>query len=392
MTLKKPEVINQHYIPQCVLKFFKESDDFYNKDKKRIYHTVHRTGHSFPSTITKIMSSQYFYEHPKLRKNEIENLFGEFETIYSKNHGILLNHIVDYESKRIKFSTLKSEIAEHLSSMVMMHLRSGAMMYELKYMEKGKRYIDGVYRMMIRINNTSYIKAFSHALLTYYNMGIIKSSNKNFIISDQFMSTAALSYKGRFIDSTNRSIGQKDVLILFPISKEYYLCFFHGHAPSYIRNNMITLLNDEMVNEVNNSIMNNSYIQTAGPSMLSLVNSEKCYRQEYPKEIYFGGGSVAGGAGLRKEVFFYDSDSDICKFIHNPIQYREYADANKNENCPCGSGNKFGKCCRYKLMAFERFMKIVEIQATCRGYNPFSIEGCNFYEMNIFQFLKPENN
>jgi hypothetical protein len=55
--------------------------------------------------------------------------------------------------------------------------------------------------------------------------------------------------------------------------------------------------------EINKAIINNSYMETAGPSELALENAAKYYVEQSPTAVYWSGDSFSGGAELRKEFF-----------------------------------------------------------------------------------------
>lgn len=372
---KKQYVINQHYVPKYILKFFKESNEIYNNKKKRIYHVLHQKKNVYPSTIDRVMSGEYFYEHPNFATNEIEDQFKRYETIYSKIHGQLFSLICEYEKGREKFSQVKAKSFSLVEPIIRMHLRSGAMMFELKFWSHS---LNNIYAMLYRFNNINYIKAFARVLTNFHGFCILKSSDNNFVISDQILTSAALSFKARFLNATNRTIGQKDVIVFLPISKIYYLCFFNGNKPNFVRPNQLRYLTPQQTEEVNKIIMNNSYLQTAGPSYNSLNSILNTYKQVFPKEIFYKTDKGRGAIELRKEVFFYEKDKEIFNFIED-AKYLEYKGIQKNDLCPCGSGKKFVECCRYKMRALQKFMKKKE---------SFLIPKCNFLELNIFEYYQ----
>jgi hypothetical protein len=112
----------------------------------------------------------------------------------------------------------------------------------------------------------------------------------------------------------------------------------------------------------------------------------KNYRQLSPTAIYYGGNNINGGVELRKEVFFYKEDEIIYDFAESPVEFSRYVGIKKNDPCPCGSGEIFRNCCRYKVRAFNKFMKDVKQQSKNPNFDPYSIPGCKFREMNIFEY------
>lgn len=334
------------------------------------------------------MAGKFFYEHNALSENLFEDRLGIFETKYSREHGIIEAKLNEYENKKVKFSYIKDVCIDNIYSMLMMHYRSGAMMYELKFWKKGSQKKFGLIELISRFHNSRYLESFTQTLIDYYKFCILKSNNNDFLISDRYISSAALSFKARFMDTTNRSVGQRDVAVFLPVSKKYYICFFNGRKPSYIKSNKLNYLDERQTLEVNKVIINNSYMETAGPSEEALSKAGHMFRYESPVGIFFGGGAYSGGFELGKEVFFYDDDYSIFKFIENPSRWPEFQKATKNEHCPCGSGKQFRDCCRYKLNAFKKFMKRIEQQEKNGFSNPYSIPNCDFLEMNIDQFYR----
>lgn len=155
---------NQHYVPCCVLKFFKESDDVFDKKKKRIFHVIHRRNKVYPSTINDVMSAEFFYEHGKLPTNEIENRLKEFEVRYSKIHGEMITLIEEYEAGRVKFSKVKAQAFNLIEPLIRMHLRSGAIMYELNYWQKRNQPNYSIFRMLDKLLKRNYSIGFANAL------------------------------------------------------------------------------------------------------------------------------------------------------------------------------------------------------------------------------------
>lgn len=385
--MNKDEIItiNQHYVPCCVLKFFKESDYPLNKKHKRIFHVLHNRNQIYQSTIDKVMSGRFFYENSEIPINRVEKSLQKFESWYSNMHGKMIGLIREYEAGTVKFSIVRDNIFNLLEPMIRMHLRSGAIMYELNYWQERNRPNYSLFRMLDRLLQRNYSYDFAYTLIKFYDLCILKSNNGNFIISDQFISIASLSFKARFMNATNRTVGLKDVIILLPLSKHYYICFYNGNKPSFIRSNQIKQLTLEQTEELNVVIMNNSYMQTAGPSFEILNRALTHYNDEGPTAVYYGGGRFNGGAELRKEVFYYEKDRLIYEFV-TTLDYRRYMNVGKNESCPCNSGKTFGECCRYKVREFDRFMDRLKIQDENKHYDPYGIPDCHFREQNIFEY------
>lgn len=87
-------------------------------------------------------------------------------------------------------------------------------------------------------------------------------------------------------------------------------------------------------------------------------------------------------------MFFYDKDSDIWEFIRQPHMWSVCMKITKNELCPCNSGKRYKECCRYKLNALNQMMDLKKKQHDNQDFDPYSIPGCFFKEMNPFEYLK----
>lgn len=382
------QVVNQHFVPRCVLKYFKESNDVNNKKEKRLYHFLHRKKKVYPTTIDKAMSRDYYYEVDSLEENKVERFLNHFEDFFSKKLGMTIDSIVEYECKDTKYKDVETKCIDLLPQLLRMHLRSGALVYELGFWEKEYRQTRRIHRMLERFMDSQYINSFARTLINFHEFCILKSPEEDFLISDQFMSTAALSFKGRFMNATNRTVGQKDLIILLPLTKKYYMCFFNGCKPNYIKRNRMNTLKSDEVAEINKVIINNSYMETTGSNYSTVHNASLSFDEKSPTAVYTGGGSFTGGSELRKEVFFYKRDEEIFEFVTMPWKLNEYDSVEKNEDCPCGSGKRFGDCCRFKLLAFKRFMNDIEIESKNKNYNPYQIPDCYFAERNILDFYR----
>jgi hypothetical protein len=138
--------------------------------------------------------------------------------------------------------------------------------------------------------------------------------------------------------------------------------------------------------------MNNSYMQTAGPSCVTLSRALKHFEDIGPTAVYYGGNKAIGGTELRKEVFYYEKDRLVYNFAASPFDYHKFNKVKKNEPCPCGSGKLFGLCCRFKVREFDKFMERVKIQNENKYYDPYRIPNCEFHEENINEFHSRNTN
>jgi len=351
-----------------------------------MYHVLHNRKDIFQTTTEKAMSRDYYYEIQDLKENKIEEMLSGFEVYFSAKLGKLIYLLEEYETGKLKLKEVKLSIYDILQDMVRMHLRSGALVYELGYWEGTDRKRKSIHRMLDRFLNSIYIYQFCSTLIDHYEICIMKSCDKNFIVSDQYLCTASLSFKAQFGNSTNRTIGLKDVIVLIPISKKYYLCFYNGKKPHYIKSNQFVSLKQNEVEEINRVIINNSYMETAGSARKVLADAVSEYQIISPRSVQFGGGKFVGGSEMRKEVFFYREDYEIFKYVSDPSNWSNDRLVTKNEVCPCGSGIIYKDCCRYKARAFAKFYEILEQQDKDPKYNPWIIPNCTFHEKNISDY------
>lgn len=383
-------VKNQHYVPCCVMVYFRESNIVSNDRNKepRIYHFLNEKRCIYPTTINNAMSGKNFYEHKKFRRNWLEDLLKGFEGNYSSLLKNIVTSLANYKSGDIQLSELKKMIIKDLHIFLIMRSRSGAMFFEQKYAHESDALLG-----IVENFDPIYIKKLTITIRSFYDFCIIESYNASFLISDQFISTASLSFKGclpHWLPHTNRAIGLNNTLILIPISKHYYICFWTATAkrkPKFLQKDKINKLTELQTIEINKVIINNSYIQTVGPSKPSLESVIGSFEENSPNSIYLGwdDGIKPGrfhGADKGKEVFFYDNDRKIYEASSH--HSRLYKKVQNNDLCPCGSGITYKSCCRHVLKAYERYVRDLSFPNLI--LEKAKIPDCRFIEKNIFQW------
>lgn len=339
--------INQHYIPQCVLKHFSNEKNQVIEalvDKKRMYIANYRNS----------MSERYTYEHPKLDKNRLERYFDRIENYFSIAIIDIIKKIEKYEQEQIEFKEVKMLIEKYMREFIIFYYRSGALLYEFSFMQEVKHH--KINLLLQNIMNAQYIKQLSATIINYYDIAIIKSDDEKFLLSDQYISTASLKTKGRFSNISNRHFGLKDVVILIPLSSKYYIVYYEGNIPSYIHRNTLNSLNKMQIKSINKTIINNSYKKCIGYSEYAMKEALEEFETQSPAIAmakYNSG--VTSGATLKKEVFFYERDERAWNFF-TTHKFIDYKDAKRNSLCPCGSEKKFKKCC---LDLYEESMTII---------------------------------
>ena len=325
---------NQHYIAECLLQHFTNND-------KKLFELLLSNKTIYPTSISASMSMNYTYEHQQLSINTIEKYFSKIEGEISPKIIEIIKDINDCKNELIDFSLIRKKINDLLPIFIIFYYRSGALLKEFSNIHEE----DKIPLLSNKILNEKYIRGLSLMIENEYNFAIIESNN-GFIMSDQYVSTAALKIKGSFSNICNRTIGIKETLLLIPISSKYYAVYWHSESPFCINENSINLLNIENTNSFNKVIANNSYVKCISENENSL--------KVIINEIYFGAPSsfFAGndetgyysGAIKKKEVFFYEIDRQAYKQFLEFHEFNRYDTLGRNDICLCGSNIKFKKC------------------------------------------------
>lgn len=345
--IRKQIVVNQHYIPQCILaNFSNDKGQVYEAlvDKKKVYLTNYRNS----------MSERYTYEHSMIEVNSLEKYFGRIESYIGPVIKNIIDAIEQYEEAKYNFADIQHLIERYMREFIIFYYRSGALLQEFSFERKKKE--DRVLLLLGKLRNSQYIKELSKTIINYYEFAIIKSSDNNFILSDQYISTAALEIKNRFSNVTNRQIGFKNTIILIPISSKYYAIYYNGNIPDYINKNCVNELSQEQIDEINDVIINNSYVKCVGYNKSTLDKALIKFKYRSPSAVYaeFNSGAIIG-ATLKKEVFFYERDKKVWEFFTSAI-WIKYKNLGRNDRCLCGSGKKFKKCCIEYYKGARRIM------------------------------------
>ena len=151
-----------------------------------------------------------------------------------------------------------------------------------------------------------YINKLSKAIIDFYDFAIIESSD-DFLLSDQFISTAAIKIKSRFLNISNRNIGLNETIILIPISSSFYLVFWNTKDILFLDKNKINFLNTYNLKLINNTIINNSYVKCVSKKENLLKESLEKYRGSSPVQ-FFAGGNPSGfhmGSTTKKKVIIF---------------------------------------------------------------------------------------
>lgn len=338
-------VINQHYVPKFVLSYF--------SNNKQVYEALVTENKLYKTSCNRSMSERLVYEHPLLEKNQLERFFHSIESDFAP----ALKSAIDSLDQNENLNEVREIIESYFHAIIVFYYRSGALLHEFSLDTRNKE--DRVGYLVEKLTNSPYITHLSETIINHYTFAIIKSENNDFLLSDQYISTSALGIKSRFANISNRHMGLKDVLILIPLSSKYYVVYFHGKAPEYIKRECINALTEQQVRAINRIIINNSYIKCVGYSSETLREGLQSYTFKSPSSVYmeYTDGSV-GGATLKKEIFFYENDEIIWRMLTEPSNFIKYRELGRNDMCGCNSGKKFKKCC------FDNFSKVRSIFTT----------------------------
>ncbi|NUU80071.1 DUF4238 domain-containing protein [Paenibacillus xylanilyticus] len=327
---------NQHYIPQSMLTNFANN-------KGRVYEVLLKNQNIYETSYRQSMSEKFTYEHPLLEGNYLENMFGKIESYFAP---AMRQIITLLDSNIAPIEEVRELVEKYMSEFLVFYYRSGALLNEFAFGGFSKE--DKIPLMLEKIRDSSYLKKLSETILKYYNFAIIKSENDEFLLSDQYVSTAALSIKGQYTNASNRQLGLKDILMLIPLSSKYYIVYMNGQIPNFIEPNQVNILSNEEIREINKTIINNSYIKCIGQSRKQLEESIGGFKFESPsRSVAFYNSGIKTAALNKKEVFFYEKDIEQWQFFRE-LRHTKNVDTKRNDPCKCQSGKKFKNCCQDK--------------------------------------------
>ncbi|MBN1618314.1 DUF4238 domain-containing protein [Candidatus Dojkabacteria bacterium] len=226
-------VKNQRYIPEFVLWNFVNSDD-------KFFETLLNKKTVYPTSPPSSMSARFIYEDDHLKTNTVENFFSKIETEAAPKLKEVIKKIEQFKNGTVDdIEENKVEIESLLPIFLLFYYRSGALLTEFSSIQKE----DKIPLLSKKILNEHYIKLLADTIKNGYKFALIESV-KNFLLSDQFISTAGLKIKCQFMNISNRHMGLKDTLILIPLSSSFYVAYWHS-TDSFI-------LEEEILNSLSN--------------------------------------------------------------------------------------------------------------------------------------------
>lgn len=361
---------NQHYVPQMILKRF-------TVDENKIFELLVMENKIYQTAIDNSMSQRNFYEHKSLSRNYAENRFQDYENRLSRLIDNIHNGLDNYSV----FNTekLHDDIFTALPLYIVMYYRSYATVNEINFLNEKNN--NAIFEILRNIDSPGYINDLTNTLRNFYNMVVFKSDGK-FIISDQCISTCSLNVKSRFANLSNRQIGMKDILVLIPVSKNYYICFYHDSTDKIYYEKFIHNCDNTTLRTINYVICNNSYIKVAGANEDVLEEIRRKFNFSSPTQVLIGRkDDSVFGANVKKEVFLYDKDRELFDFFTS-MMWGKYREIYPNDRCLCESGLKYKHCCKWKVAKAEIMMEeIANPEKQSYRISPYAI-----VEVPIAQF------
>ncbi|WP_160124122.1 DUF4238 domain-containing protein [Listeria monocytogenes] len=341
----------QHYIPQGILKHFSD-------DRKKVFE-LYNNLYLSKKEIRDTMFQNFVYEHGDLPKNTIENSFARIENSFIPYHDKIAdtleaNYLISQEAPL-------EEINELMMFYVLLYLRSGALLKEYAaYSDNPKS--ERIERLIKNLVGNVYPAELTNTILKGYEISILVDETEMFCMSDQFFSTVSLKFKNKFSNMSNRQIGFKDTMILIPISSKFYLCFYDGNKPKYVKPKSYCILTEEQTHEINVAILKNSYSKSVCKKELPLEQNkakEQGIRLPERSMVVFQSGDISINTN-KKEIEFYSSEEKFSKdYLASFSEYKDKYEGKvkRNDLCLCGSRKKYKKCC---LKIHERCIDIFQ--------------------------------
>lgn len=337
---------NQHYVPQSLLRYFTNSDG-------KLFEVLLREKKIYPTNTANSMCETFTYEHEKLPVNTIEKYLANIEGEVATNIKELIQVIEEIKNGKTDISSAKNIVEKALHNFLLFYYRSGALLTEYSSFKKE----DKIPLMSDKILNHEYLDGLAGVVKDFYNFSIIESSN-DFLVSDQFVSTSALRIKTQFFELSNRHIGLNETLILIPISARFYIAYWNTKKDFFLKADSINILIEDEIKQINNTIINNSYVKCAGMKRERIEEALLGFRESSPTQV-FAGGNPSGfsmGSIKKKEVFFYEDERNAWELLEF-MTIMVYKDLGIYDDCKCGSGKKFKWC---HLGAYKRIQEIMQ--------------------------------
>lgn len=351
---------NQHYISQCVTRNF-------SNEKEKLFEVFLEKEKVYPTNCIDSMAESFTYEHPSLETNALEHYFGKYETYMGPIFTEISDKIKSFESGTLPMEEIKNTTDKYMKEFLLFYYKSGALLHEFEFDLNKKE--DRIPLLLKKIFDSKYIDRLASTISNFYKFTIIKNEEREFLLSDQFMSTAALSIKGLYTNITNRNMGFKGVAILIPISSEYYIMYYEGNIPNYIIENQVNDLDIEQADVFNRIIINNSYKKAICLKREPLERNLKFFNAQSPVGTIMGfKGGMRKSAVIKKEVFFNEELDNQWEKFRRFDWSKHYKKIKRNEPCYCDSGKKLKNCCIDMVVSFKNIMETAFKVRKGQGY------------------------
>ncbi len=321
----------QHYVSKGILNFFTNSK---NQLYEFLVNDINKK--PYPLSPDGAMCERFTYEHDLLKINTIEDLFantidGEIPKVIKR----AINKIGQYEKNVIDIEEVYKEISNALELFLLHYYRSGALLEEFSSNDEARK----IELMLHKILDSNYIALLASTIKDFYKFAILESDN-NFLISDQYISTAALKVKSQFVEVSNRNIGLKETVILIPLSSRYYVVFWNSDKQNIFREFQINFIDEVLLEKINRVILNNSYKKCVGTKKSVCQKIQDKFIHNSPSTVF----SESFSFTKKKEVFWSEKDALYWKSFKSHKKPDEFNNLGRNEICSCGSGKKYKRC------------------------------------------------
>lgn len=328
---------NQHYVSQCITREFAN-------EKEKLFEVLLEHKKVIATNCRDSMAESFTYEHSDMETNTLEHFFGKYEAEMAVVLIELKEKLLQLEKGTANLNEIHALASEHMKKFILFYYKSGALLHEYQFQLKEKE--GRILHLLKKITDSRYLNRLCKTLSHYYQFAVIKSKEKEFLLSDQYLSTAAISIKGMFANSTNRNIGLKDTVILIPVSSEYYLVYYDGKVPYDIVKDDFNVLTREQNEVINSVIINNSYKKAVGLKREPLERAFQEFNSKSPVGTILGFKSgKSRGATIKKEVFFTSEMNELWEVYRGLRWSKHYYKIERNEPCFCESGKKLKNCC-----------------------------------------------
>lgn len=319
----------QHYIPQSLLKLFVSNN--------QIYEYIISSKISYKTNVNNAMCERNVYEHIRLNTNTVENLLA---TTSDSRLAIAIKNVLNHLNNG-NLQEVKTEIYKNLPDFVICYFRSGAVLTELRTSLNKNIEDKKIEKFLSIVGDRKYLLDLSLTIMLGYKFTIIESSNDNFILSDQYISTCSLKPKCRFTNVSNRNMGLKDTVILIPINSKYYIFLYNGSNDLNLSQNKINKLSKENTDIINTAIYNNSYYKVAYKNENDLENIKKDSDSIISPitciAMFSNNNSI--GTVTKKEVFLIPKYKESYKLFES-CMFVNNLNTKRNELCPCRKWKK----------------------------------------------------